>query len=262
MTASSRAEVGRRWSWGEVAMASVIVAVVLLIVSPVPALVLDVLFAASIGLAVVMLMASLYVRTPSRLATFPALILVATLVRLGLLVAATRMILTEARAGDVVAAFGRHVAGGSVVVGLVVFAVVAIFQFVVIARGTERVAEVAARFALDAMPGKQMAIDADLRAAVIDGAEAARRRDALEREAQLYGAMDGAMKFVKGDAIAALLVVLVVLGAGLAVGAGQHGLSLSQAVATYAVLAVGAGLVVQLPALLVALAAGLLVTRV
>ncbi len=248
--------------WAEVTMAAVVVAVVLLMVSPVATAVLDVLFAASIGLAVVLLMASLYVRTPMRLAAFPALVLVSTLVRLGLIVAVTRAILSDGDGGDVVAAFGQHVAGGNLVVGLVVFVVIAIFQFVVVARGAERVAEVAARFALDGLPGKQMAIDADVRAGLIDATEASRRRVALEREAQFYGAMDGAMKFVKGDAIAALLVVVIDLLAGLAIGVGWRGLSVADAASTYALLAVGAGLVVQLPALLVALAAGLLVTRV
>ena len=251
-----------RVSVGEVALAAVVVAVVLLMVSPVATWLLDVLFAASFGLAVVMVMASLYVRTPLRLATFPALVLVSTLVRLGLLVAVTRGILAHADGGAVVAAFGRHVAAQNLVIGLVVFAVIAIFQFIVVARGAERVAEVAARFALDALPGKQMAIDADLRAGSIDAAEAARRRGTLEREAQFYGAMDGAMKFVKGDAIAALLIVVIDLGAGLAIGIGWHDQPLAEAAATYAILAIGAGLVVQIPALLVALAAALLVTRV
>jgi type III secretion protein V len=251
----------KRPSWGEVGLAAVVVAVVLQMVAPVATPVLDVLFAASLGLAIVMVMAALFVRTPLRMATFPALILVATLVRLGLVVAVTRGILGDADGGRVVAAFGRQVAGGNLVIGVVVFAVIAIFQFVVVARGAERVAEVAARFALDAMPGKQMAIDADLRAGAIDAAEAGRRRGGLEREAQFYGAMDGAMKFVKGDAIAALLVVIVDLLAGLAIGVGWKGMSLTVAAQTYAVLAVGAGLVVQLAGLLVALAAALLVTR-
>ena len=258
----ARRPAGSRVSISEVVLAAVVVAVVLLIVSPVPTAVLDVLFAASFGLAVVMVMASLYARSPLRLATFPALVLVSTLVRLGLIVAVTRGILAHADGGAVVAAFGRHVASGNLVIGLVVFAVIAIFQFVVVARGAERVAEVAARFALDALPGKQMAIDADLRAGTIDAAEAARRRAGLEREAQFYGAMDGAMKFVKGDAVAALLIVVVDLLAGLAIGVGWRDLPLAEAAATYAILAIGAGLVVQLPALLVALAAALLVTRV
>jgi len=250
-----------RASAGEITLAVVVVAVVLLMVAPVVTPVLDVLFAASFGLAVVLLMAALTVRQPVRLGTFPALVLVSTLVRLGLVVAVTRGILGRADGGAIVAAFGERVAGGNVVIGLVVFGVIAIFQFVVVARGAERVAEVAARFALDAMPGKQMAIDADLRAGAIDAAEAGRRRVGLEREAQFYGAMDGAMKFVKGDAIAALLVVVVDLLAGLAIGV-WNDLPLADAAATYAVLAVGAGLAVQLPALLVALAAALLVTRV
>jgi type III secretion protein V len=250
------------WSWGEVALAAVVVAVVLLMIAPVATPVLDLLFAAGLGLAVVMVMAALLVRTPTSMATFPALVLISTLVRLGLVVAVSRGVLGDADGGEVVAGFGAHVAGGNLLVGLVVFAVIAIFQFVVVARGAERVAEVAARFALDAMPGKQMAIDADLRAGAVDAAEAGRRRAALEREAHFYGAMDGAMKFVKGDAIASLLVVIVVGVAGLAIGVGWRDQSLADAADTYAVLAVGAGLVVQLPGLLVALAAALLVTRV
>ena len=251
-----------RASVGEVGLAAVVVAVVLLMVAPVAAWLLDVLLAASLGLAFVLLVASLAVRSPLRLGSFPALVLVSTLVRLGLLVAVTRGVLGDGDGGEVVAAFGRQVAGGNLVIGLVVFAVIAIFQLIVVARGAERVAEVAARFALDAMPGKQMAIDADLRGGAIDGAEAARRRGALEREAQFYGAMDGAMKFVRGDAIATLVVVVVLLLAGLAIGVGWRDLGVADAAATYAVLAVGAGLAVQLPALLVALAAALLVTRV
>jgi type III secretion protein V len=252
-----------RASAGEIALAIVVVAVVVLMVAPVYPTVLDVVIAVTLALGVVLLMASLTVLSPVRLGTFPALVLVSTLLRLGLVVAVTRGILVaEPDGGRIVETFGKKVAADDVLIGLVVFAVIAIFQFVVIARGAEREAEVAARFALDAMPGKQMAIDADLRAGSIDAAEAARRRGGLEREAQFYGAMDGAMKFVKGDAIAALLVVVVVLLAGLAVGVVSRNLTLSAAVDTYAVLAIGAGLAVQLPALLVALAAALLVTRV
>jgi type III secretion protein V len=263
-TPPARPDADRRrpWSWGQVVLAAVVIAVVLLMVAPVATPVLDALLAASLGLAAVMMMAALYVRAPLRLATFPALILVSTLVRLGLIVAVTRGVLGDGDGGRVVAGFGDQVAGGNLLIGLVVFAVIAIFQFVVVARGAERVAEVSARFALDAMPGKQMSIDADLRAGAIDAAQAGRRRAALEHEAHFYGAMDGAMKFVKGDAIAALLVVIVLGLAGVAIGAGWRGQSLADAAGTYAVLAVGAGLVVQLPALLIAVAAALLVTRV
>jgi type III secretion protein V len=252
----------RRRRGGELALVAVVALVLLLLVAPVVPPLLDVLLAGSFGLAIAMLAAALYAPSPLGLAGFPALVLLATLLRLGVIVAVTRGVLGDADAGAVVAAFGRHVADGNLLLGVVIFAVIAIFQFVVVARGAERVAEVAARFALDAMPGKQMAIDADLRAGAIDGGEAGRRRADLEGEAQFYGAMDGAMKFVKGDAIATLLVVLVMGLAGMAIGVGWRDLGLADAAARYALLAIGAGLAVQVPALLVALAAALLVTRV
>jgi type III secretion protein V len=252
----------RPGGWGDIAVAGLVVAVVVMMIVPLPRLVVDLLLSFNLGLAALLLMVAVFVSEPLRIAAFPTLILVATLLRLGVNVTTTRLILSRGDAGDVVAAFGSFVVAGNLVVGLVVFAVITIVQYVVVARGAERVAEVAARFALDAMPGKQMAIDADLRAGAIDGAEAERRRAGLERESSFYGAMDGAMKFVKGDAIAAILIVLVNLVGGLVIGIGYRGMAAGEAVRTYSLLSVGEGLVAQIPALLLAVASGLLVTRV
>lgn len=251
-----------RRGWGDIALAVVVIAVVGMMVVPLPRLAIDLLLAVSITSAVLILLAAVYAPSPARLSTLPTVILVATLFRLGLNVSTTRRILAEADGGDVVHAFGAFVAQGDLVVGLVMFAVITVVQYVVVARGAERVAEVAARFALDGLPGKQLAIDADLRAGAIDAGEAGRRRGALERQSALYGALDGAMKFVKGDAIAAILIVVLNLAGGMIIGMGERGLDAATAARTYAILSVGDGLVVQLPALLVALAAALVVTRV
>jgi type III secretion protein V len=247
---------------GDVALAVVVVAVVAMMLVPLPAAAIDVLLAVSLTSAVVILLSAVYAPSPARLTTLPTLVLLATLFRLGLNVSTTRRILAEGDGGEVVRAFGSFVARGDLVVGLVVFAVIAIVQYLVVARGAERVAEVAARFALDGLPGKQLAIDGDLRAGAIDAAEAARRRAALESQSQLYGALDGAMKFVKGDVIAAILIVVVNLAGGMLVGMGERGLGAGEAASIYAIQAIGDGLVVQVPALLVALAAALVVTRV
>ncbi len=246
----------------ELAIAAVVIAVVAMLIIPLPRPLLDVLFALNIGFAVALLMAALFTRRPLGFASFPTLLVVGTLFRVGLEVSATRLVLADADAGEVVAAFGGSVVAGSLVVGLVVFAVITIVQLIVVARGAERVAEVAARFALDAMPGKQMAVDADLRAGTIDAATAKQRRADLERESQLYGAMDGAMRFVKGDAIAAIVIVVINLVGGMVIGVGSRGMTASAAMHTYSLLSIGEGLVAQIPALLVAVASGLLVTRV
>jgi type III secretion protein V len=251
-----------RRGWGDIALAVIVVAVVAMMVVPLPALVIDLLLAISITSAVVILLSALYAPSPARLTTLPTILLVTTLFRLGVNVSTTRRILAHADGGQVVRAFGNFVAESDLVVGLVVFAVITIVQYLVVARGAERVAEVAARFALDGLPGKQLAIDGDLKSGSIDAGEAIRRRAALEQQSQLYGALDGAMKFVKGDAIAAILIVAINLIGGLVVGVGERGLSLRDAAAVYAVQSVGDGLVVQLPALLVALAAALTVTRI
>jgi type III secretion protein V len=246
----------------ELAIAILVIAIVAMLVVPLPTQLLDILLTLNIAISVALLMAAVFTRRPLTFASFPTLLVITTLFRVGLEVSTTRLILANADAGEVVHAFGSSVVASSLVVGLVVFAVITIVQLVVVARGAERVAEVAARFALDAMPGKQMAIDADVRAGSIDGETARRRRADLERESQLYGAMDGAMRFVKGDAIAAIVIVVINLVGGLIIGVGYRGMSAGQAVSTYSLLSIGAGLVAQIPSLLVAVGSGLLVTRV
>jgi flagellar biosynthesis protein FlhA len=238
-----------------------VVAVIVLFVVPVPPLLLSVLISANIAAALVVLAIALQVRRPLDFSVFPTLLLVATLFRLALNVAVTRLVLLRANAGPVIAAFGHFVVGGSLVVGLTVFLILIVIQFVVVTNGASRVAEVAARFTLDAMPGKQMAIDADLNAGLIKADEAKRRREDVGREADFYGAMDGASRFVRGDAIAALVIVTVNLVGGLAVGILVHHMSVSQAVTTYSLLSVGDGLASQIPALLMSVSTGIVVTR-
>jgi len=252
--------------WGELAVAGLVIAVVAMLIVPLPRPVLDVLLTLNIAIAVALLMAAVFTPRPLSFASFPTLLVVTTLFRVGLEVSATRLILAEGDAGEVIHAFGSSVIAADrvagLVVGIVVFAVITLVQLIVVARGAERVAEVAARFALDAMPGKQMAIDAEQRSGAIDAETARSRRSDLERESQLYGAMDGAMRFVKGDAIAAIVIVVINLVGGLVIGVGTRGMSAGQAVETYSLLSIGGGLVAQIPALLVAVASGLLVTRV
>jgi len=239
-----------------------LVAVVLLMVVPISPRVLDFLLAINITLAILILVGTIFLRDSLDFAIFPSLLLMTTMARLALNVSSTRLILLQGDAGKVIATFGSYVVGGSVVVGLVVFLILIVIQFVVITNGSTRVAEVGARFTLDAMPGKQMAIDADLASGLIneDQARAARKR--IAAEADFYGAMDGASKFVKGDAIASLIIVAINLIGGLAIGMAVRGLTFSEAVNTYVLLTVGDGLVSQLPALLISISTGLLVTRV
>ena len=238
-----------------------LVAIVMIII-PLPTWLVDVLIAINISVSMLVLLVVFYIARPVEFSSFPSVILIATLFRLAITITTSRLILLQADAGDIVTAFGSFVIGGDIAVGLVVFLIITIAQFVVITKGGERVAEVAARFSLDAMPGKQMAIDNDLRAGDIDQAEANRLRRGLERESHLFGAMDGAMKFVKGDAIASILVILVNLIGGMLVGTLKHGMSVGTAAETYALLSVGDGLVAQIPSLFVSVAAGTLVTRV
>ena len=242
-------------------LVAVVVAVVGLLILPLPPLALDMLIAANMTMGVLLLLSTLYVAKPLDFSTFPTVLLLTTLFRLSLSIATTRMILTHAEAGHIVQQFGEMVAGGNLIVGLVVFLIITIVQFVVISKGAERVAEVAARFSLDAMPGKQLSIDSDLRSGLIDKDEARSRRRTLEQESKLHGSLDGAMKFVKGDAIASIIIVLVNLIGGLGIGVFSHGMSAGEAVTTYSILTIGDGLVAQLPALFSAMAAGLLVTR-
>ena len=246
----------------DAALAVLAIAVISLMVLPLPPAALDTLISINIGLSVMLLMMAMYVKTPLGLSTFPTLLLFTTLFRLSLNIASTRAILLNADAGRIIETFGELVVGGSIIVGVVIFLIIAIVQFIVIAKGSERVAEVCARFTLDALPGRQMSIDAELRAGVIDKDESHRKRGQLQRESQLYGAMDGAMKFVKGDAIAGMLIALVNIIAGISIGIGVREMSVADAASTYTLLTIGDGLVSQIPALFVALSAGVLITRV
>jgi flagellar biosynthesis protein FlhA len=248
------------------------VASILVIMVPVPPALMDLLLASNITIAVIMLLTTLYVRTPLEFNIFPSLLLATTLFRLVLNVATTRLILTYAvtagllAAGGVVKTFGEFVTGDApgadkIVVGLVIFSIIVLIQFVVITKGATRISEVAARFTLDGMPGKQMAIDADLNAGVIDDREAQRRRKEVSQQADFFGAMDGASKFVRGDAIAGIMIILINIIGGLFIGVVEHGMSLSDAASLYTTLTIGDGLVTQVPAFLISLATGLLVTR-
>ena len=252
----------KRFSTAEVALAALVMAVVGLMIVPLPTWLLDLLIASNLAFSVAILLVTLYVSDALRIAAFPTLLLLTTLVRLALNVSSTRLILLQADAGEVIRAFGTFVVRGNYVVGGVIFLILSIIQFVVIAKGSERVAEVGARFTLDAMPGKQMAIDAELRSGAIDGNEARRRRRTLSRESQFYGAMDGAMKFVKGDTIATFLITAINILGGVAIGVGQKNMELIGAVKRYGLLTIGDGLVSQIPALVLSTAAGILVTRV
>jgi flagellar biosynthesis protein FlhA len=238
-----------------------VVCIVLMLVVPLPAWVLDLLIGGNITCALLILLVSMQIRRSLDFAVFPSLILIATLFRLALNVSSTRLVLRDGYAGHVIDAFGHFVVGGSLVVGLVIFVILTIIQFVVITNGAGRVAEVGARFTLDAMPGKQMAIDADLNAGLINETQARRRRSEVTAEADFYGSMDGASKFVKGDAIAAIVITLINLIGGFAVGVIQHGMSPADAVSQYSLLSVGDGLVSQIPALLLSTATGIIVTR-
>jgi len=248
-------------SLAQVGVPVAVVAVVVMLVVPLPAFLLDLLISANITAALLILLTAMFVHRPLDFSAFPALVLVATLFRLALNVSASRLVLLNGYAGKVIDTFGHFVIGGSLVVGIIVFAILVVIQFVVVTNGAGRVAEVGARFTLDAMPGKQMAIDADLNSGLIDDDEARRRRAEVASEADFYGAMDGASKFVKGDAIAAIIITLVNLVGGFTVGVVQHGLSLTDAVHTYSLLTIGDGLVSQIPALLLSVATGLIVTR-
>lgn len=246
----------------DLVLAVILMAVVFMLVLPLPTVLVDVLVAFNIAVSALLLMVAMYLPSPLSFSSFPSVLLVTTLFRLALSIATTRLILLQADAGHIIEAFGNFVVGGNLVVGLVVFLILTLVQFIVITKGAERVAEVAARFSLDAMPGKQMSIDADMRAGAIDMKEARRRRTRLEKESQLYGAMDGAVKFVKGDAIASIIIVFVNLGGGLLIGTLQRGMTMAEAMVIYSVLTIGDGLIAQIPALLISITAGMIVTRV
>src|SRR6267143_1620285 len=234
---------------------------VLLLILPVPPFLLDLLLAVSIALALLIVLVILYLKDPADFTGFPTLLLFITLYRLALNVASTRLILLDGYAGHIIEAFGNFVVRGNYVVGMVIFMILVLINFVVITKGAGRIAEVAARFTLDAMPGKQMAVDAELNAGVINETEARTRRRKIEQEADFYGAMDGASKFVRGDAIAAILITLVNILGGFAIGMAQKGMSVSEALQRFTLLSIGDGLVSQIPALITSTAAGILVTR-
>jgi len=253
--------------WQQLALPLLAFLVLAMMVLPLPPLLLDLLFTFNIALSLIVLMVAVYTRRPLEFAVFPAVLLLTTLLRLSLNVASTRAVLTDGHtgpdaAGKVIESFGHFVVGGSFAVGIIVFAILVVINFVVITKGAGRIAEVAARFTLDALPGKQMAIDADLNAGIIDEKEARRRRSEIEQEADFYGAMDGASKYVRGDAIAGILILFINILGGLAIGTFGHGLPLAQAAETYVLLTVGDGLAAIVPALVISISAGIIVSRV
>ncbi len=242
-------------------LAAGVILILALLIVPLPAFMLDILLALNITVAILILMVSLYITSPLELSVFPGLLLILTMFRLSLNVASTRLILGEGYAGEVINAFGSFVVKGNYVVGFVIFIILILIQFIVIVKGAGRISEVAARFTLDAMPGKQMAIDADMNAGLITELEARERRALIAREAEFFGAMDGASKFVRGDAIAGLLINIVNIVGGFIIGVAQRGLSFTDALHAYTLLTVGDGLVTQIPALVIATASGMVVTR-
>ena len=246
----------------DIMLAVLLVAVIFMMILPLPTPLVDFLIAVNMGISVLLLMLAVYIRSPLDLSTFPSLLLLTTLFRLALSITTTRLRLLQADAGDIIYTFGNFVVGGNLIVGAVIFLIITIVQFLVITKGSERVAEVSARFSLDGMPGKQMSIDGDMRAGVIDMNEAKNRRALVEKESQLYGSMDGAMKFVKGDAIAGIIIIVVNIIGGVSIGMTQHGLSASEALQIYSILTIGDGLISQIPALLISITAGFIVTRV
>jgi flagellar biosynthesis protein FlhA len=266
---SQRPSPREMWGWvarGEVVLAIGVVGIIVLLILPVPAFLLDLLLAISITSAVLILMTSLLMKRPLEFTAFPTVLLVATLYRLGLNIASTRLILGHGHegihgAGHIIEAFGKLMMGGSFIIGIIVFAILVLVNFVVITKGSGRIAEVAARFTLDSMPGKQMAIDADLSAGLIDEAEAKKRRKELEQESTFFGAMDGASKFVRGDAVAGLVILAINVIGGILIGILQHHVPIAQAFSTYTIMSIGDGLVSQIPALIISIAAGFLVSK-
>ena len=248
--------------FGDLVLAVLVVCIIGLLIIPLPTAMVDLLISINLMISTVMLMLSLYLPRALAFSTFPSMLLFTTLYRLALNVTTTRLILLKADAGEIIYTFGNFVVGGNFIVGAVIFLIITIVQFVVIAKGAERVSEVAARFTLDAMPGKQMSIDADMRAGAIDQETAKQRRNELAKESQLYGAMDGAMKFVKGDAIAGLIMTSINIVGGICVGVFMNGKEIGWAITKYGILTIGDGLVSQIPALLVSITSGVIVTRV
>lgn len=246
----------------DIILAFFVVIIIMMIIIPVPPEIIDILIGINLTVSFALLMVGLYISKAVQLSVFPSILLITTLFRLGIEISATKQILLHADAGRVIFAFGNFVVGGSFVVGFIVFLIIIIVQFIVVTKGAERVAEVAARFTLDAMPGKQMSIDADMRSGIIDANQARQLRLALQKESQLYGAMDGAMKFVKGDVIAGIVIAVINIVGGLIIGVFSHGMTALRAAQTYTILSIGGGLVSQIPSLLISLTAGIVTTRV
>ena len=246
----------------ELILLVLIVTIIAMLIIPLPTPLVDLLLAVNISIALLVLIGSFYVDRILSFSSFPSILLITTLFRLGLSISTSRLILLNADAGHIINTFGEYVIGDNLVVGFVIFLIITVVQFIVITKGSERVAEVAARFSLDGMPGKQMSIDADIRAGTIDAATGQQRRSDLQKESQLYGSFDGAMKFIKGDAIAGIIIIFVNFIGGVSVGMVQHGISFSEALQTYTILTIGDGLVAQIPALLISISAGFVVTRV
>ena len=246
---------------GEVSAAILILCIVLMMILPLPTLLVDLLIGMNISASLLLIVLSLYLPGPEDFTSFPSVLLFSTLFRLGIEISTSRLILLQGDAGHIVETFGEFVVGGNLVVGLIIFLIIAVVQFLVITKGAERVAEVAARFTLDSIPGKQMAIDSDLRAGLISLSDVKRIRAEMASETQMHGAMDGAMKFVKGDAIAGLIIVMVNLLGGVTVGVVQHGMGVGDALNRYAILTIGDGLIAQIPSLLISITAGMMITR-
>jgi len=259
--ATNRVENSKLFRYSDIIVAVAVITLVMMMIIPVPARLLDFFLTFNITFSLVVLLVSMFTLEPLEFSVFPSLLLIMTMFRLSLNVSSTRLVLLHAYAGDVIQKFGDFVIGGNAVVGFVIFLILVVIQFIVITRGAERVSEVAARFTLDAMPGKQMAIDADLNAGLINDVEARKRRKDIQREADFYGAMDGASKFVKGDAIAGIIIILINILGGFIIGVAQKGMDLTAALHTYTILTVGDGLVTQIPALLVSTATGIIITR-
>ncbi|WP_033850642.1 EscV/YscV/HrcV family type III secretion system export apparatus protein [Yersinia wautersii] len=246
----------------DIFLAVMLLVAVFMMILPLPTMMVDLLIAINLAFSVILLMISIYLRDPLEFSVFPSLLLITTLYRLALTISTTRLVLLQHDAGEIVEAFGQFVVGGNLAVGMIIFTIITVVQFIVITKGSERVAEVSARFSLDGMPGKQMSIDGDMRAGAIDSVEAKRLRERVQKESRLFGAMDGAMKFVKGDAIAGIIVILVNIIGGITIGVMQHKMSAEEAMNTYAVLSIGDGLCAQIPSLLISITAGIIVTRV
>ncbi|CNB54245.1 EscV/YscV/HrcV family type III secretion system export apparatus protein [Yersinia pseudotuberculosis] len=246
----------------DIFLAVMLLVAVFMMILPLPTTMVDLLIAINLAFSVILLMISIYLRDPLEFSVFPSLLLITTLYRLALTISTTRLVLLQHDAGEIVEAFGQFVVGGNLAVGMIIFTIITVVQFIVITKGSERVAEVSARFSLDGMPGKQMSIDGDMRAGAIDSVEAKRLRERVQKESRLFGAMDGAMKFVKGDAIAGIIVILVNIIGGITIGVMQHKMSAEEAMNTYAVLSIGDGLCAQIPSLLISITAGIIVTRV